>query len=375
MMSWVHNNILLPLCQPDANSGLGRRLRALERFDALPRQEQIAVQEKRVRALLDHAYQTCPYSRLIFDEMRFRSVDWHPGDPIPVPELTRELLRVNLENVCSRAFRPDQLRRWQTSGDTTPPIPLWCDLEGLREKTAMQNHLNHLSGYDEGKRVLRIRGADRDLEEHPGRLWLFYEEKLLGRTNCVTGQLSEETFGSLLGKLNAQRSEVLYGCSSTLTLFAKWLRNSGKRWHKPQLIIATAEALSPEQRRTLAGVFECHVTVHYGRRDIGVVAAECPEGGRLHLHPWACYVELLPAGKSPAGPLYRVVVTDLLNYGMPLIRYDTADCVLYDASPCPCGSWYPSITTVVGRTTEIAGDPHLRETRCAAGRPVPATLR
>ncbi|WP_220089862.1 hypothetical protein, partial [Pseudomonas aeruginosa] len=145
-------------------------------------------------------------------------------------------------------------------------------------------------------------------------------------------------FGNCLEKLNQQRSEVIYSDSSTLAQFAKWLRDSGQRRHKPRLIIATAEALSREQRRAIEDTFECSVSVYYGSRDIGMIGAECPEGGRLHIHPWASYVALVPAGQSPAGPIYRLVITDLLNYGMPLLRYDTGDCILYDDSPCPCGS-------------------------------------
>jgi phenylacetate-CoA ligase len=367
-MAWVHNNILLPLRQPDQHSGLSRRLRALERFDALSRPEQLAVQEKRIRSLLDHAYQTCPYYRLIFDEMGIRAVDWRQGQPIPAPVLTDDLLHVNFENICSRAFRPEQLRRAETGGR----LPVWRDLEGLRDKTALEYHLNRLSGFDQGMRVLRISSADADVEKHPTWRARFYEETLLGRVNCQAGELNH-AFGNCLEKLNQQRSEVIYSDSSALALFARWLRDSGQRWHKPRLIIATADALSREQRRTIEDTFACVVTLHYGNRDIGTVAFECPEGGRLHIHPWASYVALVPTGQSPAGPLYRLVITDLLNYGMPLLRYDTGDRVLYDDSPCPCGSWYPSVTTVVARTIENADDTLLRETPGAASRPVPAT--
>ncbi|HEY6447994.1 MAG TPA: hypothetical protein VIY53_16145 [Acidobacteriaceae bacterium] len=351
-MSWLHNNILLPFCQPEQHRGLGRRLRELERFDALPRQQQSDVQARRVRAILDHAYETSPYYRRVFDEIGFRSVDWSAGQPIPVPELTRDLLRTNLEDVCSRIFPPEQLRKAFTGGTTAPPITLWRDLEGLRNKTALQYHLNRYSEYDQGTRVLRIWGAERDLEDHPSWRWRFYEEKLLGRVNCGAGQLSDASFRSFLGKLNRHQPEILYGYSSTLALFADWLRASGSPWHQPRLVIATAETLTNEQRLILEQTFACEVTVHYGSRDVGMVAAECPEGRRLHFHPWACYVELLPAGMSPAGALYRLVITDLLNYGMPLIRYDTGDCVLFDESPCLCGSWYPSVTAVLGRATD-----------------------
>lgn len=367
-MAWVHNQILLPLCQPDEHRGLARRLRALERFDALSRPEQLALQEKRIRTLLDHAYQTCPYYRLIFDEMGFRAVDWRQGQPIPLPALTRELLRVNFENICSRAFRPDQLRRAETGGR----LPVWRDLEGLRNKTALAYHLNRLSGYDQGMRVLHIAGPETEVEEHPTGLRRFYQETLLGRVNCVVDQLNEASFASWLETLNQQRPEVMDGDASTLTLFAKWLRNSGYRWHKPRLIIAAGEALSSEQRLVLEETFECLVTLHYGIPNIGMIASECPEGGRLHIHPWGSYVALLPAGQSPAGPLYELVITDLLNFAMPLIRYNTGQCVLYDESPCPCGSWYPTVASLAGRNSGSSTGNDADEAPCTPARTAPA---
>jgi phenylacetate-CoA ligase len=351
-MGWVHNNILLPLCQPDQHSGLSRRLQALKRFDALSRPEQLAVQEKRIRSLLDHAYETCPYYRLVFDEMGTRGVDWRQGQPIPVPVLTRDLLRVNFENLGSRAFRPDQLRRAQNGGTQA----VFRDLEGMRDKTALEYHLNRLYGYDQGMPVLRISGPEYDVEEHPAWRRRFYEETLLGRMNCRVEPLEAATFSNCLEKLNQQRSEIIYGDPGTLALFAKWLRNSGRRWHKPRLVIAAGDALSTEARGVLEDTFDSAVTLHYGSPDIGIIAFECPEGGRLHIHPWASYVALVPAGQSSAGPLYRLIITDLLNYGMPLLRYDTGDCVLYDDSPCPCGSWYPSIAVLGRKVDNVTSD-------------------
>ena len=40
------------------------------------------------------------------------------------------------------------------------------------------------------------------------------------------------------------------------------------------------------------------------------------------------------------------------NYGMPLIRYDTADCVILDEAPCACGKWYPKVKSVLGRAAD-----------------------
>ena len=99
-MSRLWHNLVLPLCDPDRYRGLAERLSALEQFETLPPREQAAIQEQRIRSLLDHAYKTSPYYRLVFDEMRFRSVDWDYGQPLPLPELSRPGLSLRVR-VCS----------------------------------------------------------------------------------------------------------------------------------------------------------------------------------------------------------------------------------------------------------------------------------
>ncbi len=351
-MAWIHNNLLLPLAEPERHRSLGRRLRSLKAFDRLSKDEQLAEQERRVRAIMDHAYRTTPYYRRIFDDIGFRAADWHSGQPIPLPELNRDLLRENAHDLRSRTLQEQQLRRATTGGTTSTPVAIWRDLDGLRDKTALQFHLNRWAGYDQGTPVLQVWGAERDLAMNPSWRWRLYQEGLLRCQTIAAGQLNEQVMQRFVAKLNQHQPKILYGYSATMARFAEFLRSTGIVYHRPERIIVTAEPLSSEDRYVLEDVFGCPVTEHYGSRDIGMVAAQCDTGQRLHFHPLACYLELVHAGTTPEGPLYRLIATDLLNFGMPLLRYDTADCVQFDSSPCPCGSWFPSVKKILGRTLD-----------------------
>ena len=351
-MSRLHSDFLLPLFHPDRHTGLGRRLRALEHFDTLSRHEQAALQEQRVRAILDHAYLSCPYYRLICDEIGFRAADWRAAQPIPLPELTRSLLCGNLEDIGSRAFRGDRLRRFVTACGPAPRIALDCDLEGLRDQTAVEYHLDRLSGFDHASRVLRIEeGAPGHDGRSAGR-WRLLAESLLDRAHCCALPGDDASLRGIVDTLNRWNPEVVCARSGALLRLAACLRSSGMRWRTPRLVVAVGESLTADERRAIGETFSCDVTVHYARCEFGKIAVEC-EAGRLHFHPWACYVELLPAGRVPAGPLYRLVITGLLNYGMPLLCYDTEDCVLFDESRCPCGCWYPSVAAVLPRSAGL----------------------
>ncbi|HEV2277363.1 MAG TPA: hypothetical protein VGS02_04265 [Acidobacteriaceae bacterium] len=349
MIPRAWHNALLPLLDPDQYRGLPQRLAELEQYEALSPVDQAAIQEDRLRSLLDHAYKTSPYYRLVFDEMRFRSVDWQYGQPIPLPELSRELVRANMEHLCSRTFRPDQLRRFTSSGSL--PTAMWRDIEAHRARGAVHCHLDRLSGIV-AARTLEIRAADRQSEDHENPVARLIQERIMGRFSAAVRTPDDETFRSLLDRLNRCKPEALHGPSSLLAMFAEWLRTCGLPWHKPRRVITTGETPSPQARQALRDVFRCRVTAQYICPDIGTLAIECEIGERLHFHPWASYISLVPAGSSSEGSIYRLIVTDLLNHGMPLIRYDSGDCVLFDESPCPCGCWYPSITAVLGPAIE-----------------------
>jgi phenylacetate-CoA ligase len=351
-MPWIQNALILPLLEPERHRGLWRRLRELEHFDALSREQQLEIQEAKVKKILDHAYRTTPYYRRLFDDAGFRASDWRSGRPIPVPALNRDLLRLNNDNLRSRAFSAEMLRAATTGGTTSAPVPIWRDIEALRNKTALQFHLNRLSGFDQGTKALKIWGAERDLAMKPSWKWKLYEQGLLRSFSAGAGQLNELVFASFADKLNRHKPKIIFGYTGAISHFAQYLRATGKFFHKPSRLIVTAEPLTPQDRATMEQVFECPVTEHYGSRDIGMVASQCDAGRRLHFHPAACYLELVYAGQTADGPMYQLLVTDLLNFGMPMIRYDTADCVLLADSPCACGSWFPSVKGILGRTVD-----------------------
>jgi phenylacetate-CoA ligase len=351
-MSWIHNNFILPILEPERHRGLGRRLRALEQFETLSAEHQKAIQAQSVARLLSHAYSSVPYYRRISDEAGFYPSSWKPGEPIPLPLLDKEIIRVQEDQLISRRYSANDLRSARTGGTTSTPVQFWRDVNALREKTALQFHLNRWSGFDQGDSILMVWGAERDLELNPGWRWKFYEQVLMRRIPAAAGQISASIFQGFLDRLNHHRPKVLYGYGVTLARFAEFVRDSNVQHHKPRVIITTAEAITPLERECIELTFGCKATDQYGSRDVGMIGSECEHHSGLHFHPAGCLTEFEYAGMTSDGPMHRLIVTDLLNYGMPLIRYDTGDCVIVDPAPCPCGRFFPRVKAILGRASD-----------------------
>ena len=103
--------------------------------------------------------------------------------------------------------------------------------------------------------------------------------------------------------------------------------------------------------------FNCPVADLYGTREVGHIAAQCPEG-RLHINDEHLLVEVVNSGNPcRAGEQGSILVTTLNQYAMPFIRYDIGDVAILDDAPCSCGRGLGILKEVVGRDGEILTTP------------------
>jgi phenylacetate-CoA ligase len=159
------------------------------------------------------------------------------------------------------------------------------------------------------------------------------------------------------------RPGYLHGYVSMLTEFAAFLEATNRNGRDLPLksIIATAEALSQPQRELLERVFGAPVQIEYGCGEVGPIAYECPQHS-LHLMAENLYVEVLREDGTPAaiGEPGEIVVTDLTNLAMPLIRYRLGDFGV-PGDPCSCGRGLPTLRQVWGRAYDFIEGPDGRK--------------
>jgi phenylacetate-CoA ligase len=148
---------------------------------------------------------------------------------------------------------------------------------------------------------------------------------------------------------------VLQGHAHSIFIVARWLETRGHRSLRPRGIIATSMMLLRPERDTIERVFGCAVTDRYGCEEVGLIACECPEHRGMHLNVDHLVVECLREDGTPAGPGEEgaLVLTDLMNRGMPLIRYRIEDVGVRSDRICPCGRGLPLLERLSGRTADF----------------------
>jgi len=353
---WL-NRVYMRLIHSVVNSGTHRGLaRRLREFQCLERMS-LAENEHRqwlaVKRLLQHAYDTTPFYRNRFDGAHCKPADINsPEDFQRLPVLTREDIRNHLEDLWSRQYRKETLRPAATGGTTDTPVPLLRSPECLREKMAVQCHFDTWAGMWPGDSVFRLWGAQSDFNPNPSWRWRLYDRRLMRQVWAPTSLLNPEVLDFYRILLNKFRPRIIYAYPSPLAVFSEYLGNCGRPFHRPVSVITTAEPLLDQQRQVIEQTFGCRAFEHYGSRDFGMVAAECEYHQGLHLNPNAVFTEFVPVTGAEVDGLHEMIVTDLLNLGMPMIRYQVNDCTVPTSEVCACGRGFPLLKKVVGRTTD-----------------------
>lgn len=348
-------NIFYPLAQWCAGDGAELRwLREFERTQFSSADDLRMLQEQRLRELLAHAYSNCPFYRERFDDagispQRVRSLDDVPLLPI----LEKADIQQQGQLIIAQNWPKDDLVANCTGGSTGTPLKLGVNRDRLRSRSAATLRHNSWAGWNVGDRVAILWGAPRD---RPSSGWKSLVRRTLLRQPLWldTGHITEDRLFEFHLRMLHYRPKIIQAYARSAYLAACYLESSGLRPHRPQAIITSAEMLEPRERAVIERVFGCEVFDRYGCREVSVIASECPAHSGLHVMAEGLYVEIVRDGRPVRpGEMGDVLVTDLFNYGMPLIRYRIGDVASWAAGNCSCGRHLPRLERVHGRATDF----------------------
>jgi len=124
------------------------------------------------------------------------------------------------------------------------------------------------------------------------------------------------------------------------------------------VVIGFADLASPGLEQRVEALWGSRYFNTYSCNEVGTIASQCPTHGKLHIQAERMIVEVVRENGTSCdvGEIGRVVVTDLHNFAMPLIRYDLGDLGAL-GPPCRCGRGLPVLDILAGRTHDMAIDP------------------
>ena len=353
MIRLLRSRIIYPLLAGERYKNIRRRVNSIRQFEDLPPQEQMDIQWLKLKGMLQHAYDSVPYYQRLMDAHDLSPSKIHSmEDYRRLPELTREIIRANRDELVSKKYESSELRHANSGGTTSTPIRFYRDIPGTQWKTALQWRLHEWSGYRLGDTALWMWGAKSDFSSQPSWKWAMLEKHGFGTRYLPIESLDDETFAKFVREMQQCRPKIIYGYSNLIDMFAQYVARNGCDIPRPNAVICTAEQLSPMQRKNIRQVMRADVHNHYGSRETGMVAADIDGNPGMRFHGYGCIVEFIPIQKTADGWIARLVLTDLLNSAMPFLRHNTSDCVLVQDSDMNSHSAFPRIDEVQGRAQD-----------------------
>jgi phenylacetate-coenzyme A ligase PaaK-like adenylate-forming protein len=117
-----------------------------------------------------------------------------------------------------------------------------------------------------------------------------------------------------------------------------------------------AEALTPNLRNRIRAAWGFEPVTVYAATESPVIASSTPQHPELEIHEDVVLVEVVDEHDRPvpAGtPGFKILITNLVNFAQPLIRYEITDAVTLAPGPNPAGRPYRCLASVSGRSAEI----------------------
>lgn len=162
-----------------------------------------------------------------------------------------------------------------------------------------------------------------------------------------------------LQMMQDMKSTVLCSTSSYALLLAEEIQKRGikDRIHLKKGVIGS-ERWGEKMRKRIQDELGIELYDIYGLTEIygPGIGINCKYDTGMHYWDDYIYIEIIdPVTLKPVpdGEMGEIVITTLVKEGAPLIRYRTHDLSRIIPGECPCGSRYPRLGTIMGRTDDM----------------------
>jgi phenylacetate-CoA ligase len=314
------------------------------------------LQLERMQKLINHAYHHVPYYRSIFQETGIKPNDIKTLDDLhKIPLLNKQDVRNKIHfALFSDVHNKKEMLRINTSGSTGEPFVCYADKFQLEMRFATTLRALEMSGWKFGEKQLRL--WHQTLGMNKSQIIREKIDSIFMRRKFIPAfEITDESVKKLINTINNFKPSLIDGYAESLNYIAS-LDSLNLEW-KPKALMSSAQQLTNKTRASIEALFGAKVLDKYGSREFSGIAYQCLEGNFHHVQDESYIVELLVDDRpAQPGEIGEIVITDLNNFSVPLIRYrigDLAKCV--EQIPCHCGRSHKTIGEITGRTQALIG--------------------
>lgn len=293
-----------------------------------------------------------------FYEKRFKHAGISPSDIQSIddvsrlPILSKADIRDGMHDIISRGYDIRSLQEAKTGGSTGKSLQLYFTEECSELRNACALRHDRWTGWKPGEPIAACWG-----NPHLPKTW---KEKvkhwaLQPMIYLDTMSVNDESVKTFAREWKRMQPTLLYGHAHSIYILATYLNKMGIDDLKPRGILSTSMMLMPSERKIIENQFGTKVIDRYGCEEVSLIGCECERHEGLHLNIEHLYIEFVKDNGESAKPgeLGNIVVTDLMNKAMPLIRYKVEDMGIPSDKKCSCGRGLPLMNHVAGRVADF----------------------
>ncbi|GEM_PF-1034904 len=288
----------------------------------------------RIKAIVKYAYKYVPFYRAFYDEKGFNPEDlktWEDITKIPILKKSIFKQAIREETIYSTENKNWHFICGETTGSTGVPTKVCIDSKTKSIRSfaiARAWFINGILPSDPFILIWRNKGIDRRelLSFFFGHfLWI----PVFNVMNVKSTSLDKEKIFSILSKIEKFQPKVIRGYVSALYILGKFYAKYKRKFNiKPEVIIGSAEYLPPTIWDELEDIFGCKVINLYGGTEASPIAISTTHSRELIVFEDVFHIDLVDFEGNTifeAGKPGNILVTDLWNHYMPLIRYEIGD--------------------------------------------------
>lgn len=273
------------------------------------------------------------------------------------PVVSKLSYKENMDAFISQKYDKRRLFKASTSGSTGTPFVVY---QNPQKRIRVHSELiayNAMVGQNVGDKYIFFRvWTDKNRKSK-------FEQIKQNLIPIDILHLTEENIEQIVHLLNSNKKiNNTLAYASTYEAIEKYLEKkeltlSGCR---VKSMISSSEVLHASTREVLEKRIGCKVIDRYSNQENGVLAQSTFNSNELLVNQANYKIEILKLDSDlPAeiGEIGRVVVTDLYNYAMPIIRYDTGDMAIISENSTPDQLY---LKHVEGRRVDMIYDTHGR---------------
>lgn len=349
------NKYIYPFAERFSGTSISKHLKILNETQWYSRSALDELQNKKLRALIKHAYQNTAYYRKLFDSLSITPDDIQTKEDLEkLPVLTKEDVKRNFNEIKAGSSHHCKAYLNSSGGSSGSPQSYLIDYDTASIAWAGVYRGWSWADCAYGEKSITLAGSS--LVPNKAVSMRQTLRNFIERNKPLSAvHLDSDVMRGYLDVIGKHKPSVIRGYPSALSHFGSFIKNNGGLTHKPKAVFTTSEMLLPHQKQIIEEAFNCPVYNHYGCYDGGAQALECSVRNGFHVTEEKVVLEVADSfgNPLPKGESGSIITTDLHNYAMPFIRYVNGDLGILSEDDCPCGRKLQLLKKLEGRTTDF----------------------